>query len=62
MKKNFRIEKNSGLIGSGTQQPITSRPVLNNTLSNIQAIPANEIYVNYAKESQELALKTHFQL
>ena len=56
MKQNFLIEK---IPPSGTKQPIIPRPVLNNTLGNVQVIPSNEIYLDYAKDSLELALKTH---
>jgi hypothetical protein len=46
-----------------TQQPITPiTPAFKSTMTNIQVTPSNEIYLNYAKESLELALKTHFQL
>jgi hypothetical protein len=46
-----------------TQQPITLiTPAFKSTMTNIQVTPSNEIYLNYAKESLELALKTHFQL
>jgi hypothetical protein len=43
-----------------TQQPIT--PAFKSTLTNIQVTLYNEIHLNYAEESLELALKTHFQL
>jgi len=46
-----------------TQKPITPiTPAFKSTMTNIQVTPSNEIYLNYAKESLELALKTHFQL